>query len=241
MRKQALVALLSLLLLAPWRGKRALTRVQEEVVLRLEDGFMQRLAHLHAGLASLPARASGPVTWLCERHARVSRRPAPPLPTSLHADYDTLLTGIAAHLGNAQNGISGPVSWLHGDYHAGNLLFVDTAVSGILDFDEVGQGSPALETAFALFALARDTRFEDRFVFDGDVWETGLQAYASLQPDIAVDLLRVNRDALIPLFCADQVLIHLEAAQRGLWTLGPGIGFLGCWHQLLADMPTRLA
>ncbi|BCM93438.1 hypothetical protein IAD21_05329 [Abditibacteriota bacterium] len=33
-------------LLAPWRGKRALTRAQEEVVLRLEDRFMCRLAHL---------------------------------------------------------------------------------------------------------------------------------------------------------------------------------------------------
>ncbi|RYX84330.1 glycosyltransferase [bacterium] len=33
-------------ILAPWRGKRALTRAQEEIVLRLEDGFMKRLAHL---------------------------------------------------------------------------------------------------------------------------------------------------------------------------------------------------
>ena len=33
-------------LLAPWRGKRALTRVQEEIVLRLEDRFLRRLARL---------------------------------------------------------------------------------------------------------------------------------------------------------------------------------------------------
>lgn len=35
-------------LLAPWRGKRALTRAQEEVVLRLEGQFMRRLAKLSA-------------------------------------------------------------------------------------------------------------------------------------------------------------------------------------------------
>lgn len=51
------------------------------------------------------------------------------------------------------------------------------------------------------------------------------------------DYLRVNRDTLRTLFCIDQILIHLEAAQRGLWQPGPGIGFLGCWHQLLNDAP----
>lgn len=35
-------------ILAPWRGKRALTRAQEEIVLRLEDRFMRRLARLPA-------------------------------------------------------------------------------------------------------------------------------------------------------------------------------------------------
>lgn len=33
-------------LLAPWRGKRSLTRAQEELVLRLEDRFLRRLARL---------------------------------------------------------------------------------------------------------------------------------------------------------------------------------------------------
>jgi hypothetical protein len=47
--------------------------------------------------------------------------------------------------------------------------------------------------------------------------------------------MRVNRDALRVLFCADQTLIHLEAAQRGLWMPGPGIGFLGGWRQLLDE------
>lgn len=38
-------------LLAPWRGKRSLTRAQEELVLRLEDRFMRRLARLPASKA----------------------------------------------------------------------------------------------------------------------------------------------------------------------------------------------
>jgi len=35
------------------------------------------------------------------------------------------------------------------------------------------------------------------------------------------------------LFCAYQVLIHLEGAQRGLWELTEGIGFWPCWHTLM--------
>lgn len=59
-----------------------------------------------------------------------------------------------------------------------------------------------------------------------------------MQPEReAPDLMQLRRDALMDLFCADQVLIHLEAAQRGLWMPGPGMGFLACWRQLLASTP----
>jgi hypothetical protein len=47
--------------------------------------------------------------------------------------------------------------------------------------------------------------------------------------------MREKRDALVDLFCAEQTLIHLEAAQRGLWMPGPGMGFLACWRRLLAS------
>jgi Ser/Thr protein kinase RdoA (MazF antagonist) len=200
---------------------------------------MRTLARLHAAMATLSANASSsPLAWLNERYARVSARPAPPLPAVILEYYDLLLQRIGMHLAAAETWIRGPPRWLHGDYHAGNLLFAAGAVTGILDFDDVGQGAQWLETSFALFALTRDASNEDRFTFDVRLWDTGLNAYTAMQPDSeAPDLMRLKRDALMDLFCADQVLIHLEAAQRGLWTPGPGMGFLACWRQLLASTP----
>jgi Ser/Thr protein kinase RdoA (MazF antagonist) len=200
---------------------------------------MHTLARLHAAMATIPASESRPLAWLDERHARVAKRPAPALPASLHEHYDRVLRRIDEYLTSGAGWIPGPARWLHGDYHAGNLLFTDQTSSGILDFDDVGQGSHLLETAFALFALARDTNIDDRFVFDAQLWETGLHAYADVQPDTAIGWYDQNRNALMDLFCADQVLIHLEAAQRELWVLGPGIGFLGCWWQLSAGVRQR--
>lgn len=72
----------------------------------------------------------------------------------------------------------------------------------------------------ALYALARQPSGEDGFVFDAELWDAGRAAYAG---PIAGDAL---------LFCAYQVLIHLEAAQRGLWQLTEGIGFWPCWNTL---------
>lgn len=203
---------------------------------------MRTLAHLHAAMVALPASTSDPLAWLNERYARVSARPAPALKASLLEHYALLLRRIGVHIAAAAAWVRGPVSWLHGDYHAGNLLFIDSAVSGVLDFDDVGQGAHWLETAFALFALARDASIEARFTFDVRLWDTGLRAYMSLHPgdDDASVYLRVKRDALRDLFCVEQVLIHLEAAQRGLWIPGPGMGFLACRQQLLADVLTVL-
>jgi Ser/Thr protein kinase RdoA (MazF antagonist) len=197
---------------------------------------MHTLAHLHAAMATISANASDPLAWLNERYARVSSRPAPPLPAILLEHYDGVLRRIGMHLAAAAAWIRGPARWLHGDYHAGNLLFANDTVTGVLDFDDVGQGAHWLEAAFALFALSRDATDEDRFTFDVRHWDTGLRAYAALQPDDeASELMRLKRDALVDLFCADQLLIHLEAAQRGLWMPGPGMGFLACWRQLLAS------
>ena len=199
---------------------------------------MHTLARLHAAMATMDASVSDPLAWLNDRYARVSVRPAPPLPTILLAHYDGLLWRIGMHLTAAAKWIRGPVRWLHGDYHAGNLLFASGAVTGVLDFDDVGQGAHWLEAAFALFALSRDVTDEDRFTFDVRLWDAGLRAYAALLPDDAVsDMMHLQRDALVNLFCADQSLIHLEAAQRGLWTPGPGMGFLSCWRQLLTSTP----
>ncbi|KAG8152847.1 phosphotransferase [Burkholderia catarinensis] len=194
---------------------------------------MRTLAHLHAALAAIPVSESAPLTWLSARHARVSARAMPSLPGDLNSRYETMIRRIGAHLDAAARWLTGPVHWLHGDYHAGNLLYVGSAVSGVLDFDDVGQGAQWLEAAFALFALSRDAGRDDRFVFDARRWEAGLHAYAATRRDAAPGWMREHREALTGLFCADQTLIHLEAAQRGLWMPGPGIGFLGGWRQLL--------
>lgn len=196
---------------------------------------MRALAHLHAALAAIPVNASTPLAWLSARHARVASRTMPWLPGGLSGDYATAIGRIGAHLDAAARWLTGPVHWLHGDYHAGNLLYVGHAVNGVLDFDDAGQGAQWLEAAFALFALSRDAGRDDRFVFDAPRWEAGLLAYAATRSDAVPGWMRTNRDALAMLFCADQTLIHLEAAQRGLWVPGPGIGFLGGWRQLLGN------
>ena len=77
----------------------------------------------------------------------------------------------------------------------------------------------------ALFAIARQET-EDRFAYDAGLWDTGLAGYGAA---IAGD-----RDELMLRFCAYQVLIHLAAAQRGLWALDAGIGFWPCWATLAA-------
>ncbi|WP_196487791.1 phosphotransferase [Burkholderia cepacia] len=194
---------------------------------------MRALAHLHAALAAIPVTESAPLAWLAARHARVAARAAPPLPGDLSDHYGTMIRRIDAHLDAAARWLTGTAHWLHGDYHAGNLLYVGGAVSGVLDFDDVGQGAQWLEAAFALFALSRDAGRDDRFVFDARRWDAGLLAYAATRPDAVPDWMHDRRAALMALFCADQTLIHLEAAQRGLWVPGPGIGFLGGWRQLL--------
>lgn len=197
---------------------------------------MVELARLHQALSTLPSVASHPAHWLTQRYQRVCQRPAPVLPGSLHRDYRAVLRQAEQVLASAASWLPGPTRWIHGDYHAGNLLMCDDQVSGILDFDEVGQGSQCLETALALFALSRDDTVEQGLAFDADLWRQGLQAYAQSG---CVDAERLMREqaSLRRLFCVDQVLIHLEAAQRQLWRLGPGMGFFACWHDLLQAPP----
>ncbi|MFP6560901.1 phosphotransferase enzyme family protein [Paraburkholderia sp. B3] len=200
---------------------------------------MRTLACLHAALAvlaTIPASASGPLAWIEQRYARVAARPAPPLSAGLRECYEPLLRRIGEQLAAARAWMTGSARWLHGDYHAGNLLFVGRTVSGVLDFDDVGQGSHELEAAFALFALSRDTTVEDHFAFDVRLWDAGLSAYAAPGTGDVPRWMSANRDALRDLFCAEQTLIHLEAAQRGLWTPGPGMGFLACLRQLRAGV-----
>jgi Ser/Thr protein kinase RdoA (MazF antagonist) len=166
---------------------------------------MIRLAQLHRALAAVPCGPGEP--WLRGRLLRIQA--GPPGVEEIRARIHTVLPACASP------------QWVHGDYHLGNLLWTGDEVTGIVDFDDIARGSVALEAGMALFALARQPAGEDAFVFDADLLETGRAAYAG----------PIEGSALA--FCAYQVLIHLEAAQRGLWQLTDSIGFWPCWHSLM--------
>jgi Ser/Thr protein kinase RdoA (MazF antagonist) len=193
---------------------------------------LRALAQLHGALAQLSTGETNPVAWLLERYRRVTARVPPPMVQALAVNFPLILQHMGSRLLAAAHWIPGPVQWLHGDYHPGNLLFADSRMHGIVDFDDVGLGSPRLELAFALFACSRNVVCEDRFEFDDACWMLGLRSYADASGILETGWWIHHRDDLLDLFCIDQVLIHLEAAQRGLWSLTPGIGFLACWHHL---------
>lgn len=194
---------------------------------------MQALTRLHAALARLPAHSQDPLDWLRQRHARVAARAQPPLPEGLATAYPAVLSRIGVLLQSARPWMSGPIAWVHGDFHAGNLLQNTEGLQAILDFDETGEGSQALECAFALFALCRDAAVESHLHYDIPAWQSGAALLGHQH------WLLQHREALSLLFCADQTLIHLEAAQRGLWTLQAGIGFLANWNSLLSGLPAQ--
>jgi Ser/Thr protein kinase RdoA (MazF antagonist) len=193
---------------------------------------MRALAALHAALSPMPITNSDPLTWLSVRYERVRARPTPLLASIRSAEYTVMLEYLGALLTATTVWVRGPVQWLHGDFHAGNILFAGHRVSGVVDFDEVGQGAAWLEAAFAAFALSRDTDNDDGFRFDASRWQQAVMAYASAIPGADANWWLGHRDTLLNLFCLDQILIHIEAAQRGLWEPGPGMGFLGCWRTL---------
>lgn len=123
---------------------------------------MTRLAQLHRALARVPCGPGEP--WLRGRLLRI--RTGPPGFEQILARIHLVLPPHAS------------LHWVHGDYHLGNLLWTDGEVTGIVDFDDVGRGSAALEAGMALFALARQPAGEDAFEFDADLFETGRAAYA---------------------------------------------------------------
>jgi Ser/Thr protein kinase RdoA (MazF antagonist) len=165
---------------------------------------------VHRRLGAIDDTPSGALRWLEERFERVRN----------HGDA-RVLARIERVIADT-TAFDGATQWLHGDFHLGNLLFVGDRVSAVVDFDDTGPGSALSEAAMALFALSRRDEGEERFVFDHELWNEGLRAY---DPRASID-----PDAFVPLFCAYQVLVHLEAAQRGWWKLEPGIGFGPCWN-----------
>ena len=123
--------------------------------------------------------------------------------------------------------------WLHGDFHLGNLLWTGETITSVVDFDDTVRGNPATEAAMALFALARQPE-ESTFVYDEALWTTGHDAYVSAGGVPVTG----DRDALATRFCAYQVLVHLAATHRKLWTLDEGIGFWPCLRYLARNRRT---
>lgn len=177
---------------------------------------MTRLGELHRALAAVPPAPAE--AWL---HGRLARLRAANHGGSLasiglsSAALTEMLARIATVLPHAA-----PMQWLHGDYHLANLLWIGDEVSAVVDFDDVALGDPALEAGLALHALARQPAGEEAVSFDPALLAAGRAAYAG----------PLAGDALV--FAASQILVHLEAAQRGSWTLGEGIGFWPYWNAL---------
>lgn len=66
----------------------------------------------------------------------------------------------------------GPALWLHGDAHAGNLLILEGAISGVIDFGDVTAGDPATDLAIAWIFLPaenRDVFWSSYGMTDGDL------------------------------------------------------------------------
>jgi Ser/Thr protein kinase RdoA (MazF antagonist) len=182
--------------------------------------------------ATLPAATPDGAAGLRARLERVRSRGTRGLPTRITARaLDAVLVRIEAGLDEAfaDAALRGePLQWLHGDYHLGNLRWRGSEVASVVDFDDTERGVAKLEAALALFALARQDAGEEAFVYDRALWGEGLGAYEAGTS---------SRTGLRPepferVFCGAQALIHLEAAQRGLWTLQDGIGFWPCWSAL---------
>lgn len=210
------------------------------------DGHAPRGVHEPRGIreprgmcAPNDARAVGdPLHWLRARYDRVRAlaahaTTAPADRAPMPAGADEVLARIDAILGRSP---PRPLQWLHGDYHLGNLLWHDdeTRVAAVVDFDDCDRGHAASEAALALFALARRQDAEDDFAFHRPLWDAGLTAYRDIAGPIAP---YDDVAATLPLFCAYQVLIHLEALLRRHWSPAPGIGFWPCWNRLRAPSP----
>lgn len=91
----------------------------------------------------------------------------------------------------------GPQSWVHGDFHSGNLLAKDRRISTVLDFGSFGFGDPAadLDIAYSLMSPSVRTRFREAAGLDDAAWARARgnaiaggviahAAYADTRPDI---------------------------------------------------------
>ena len=204
-----------------WRGPASNGQIRSALAL---------LGRLHAALAALPcAPDADPLDLVARRLARVAAvaRTSHAEPTP---ETQAICTRIAAILDDARASLGPGARWVHGDFHLENLLFAGEEVTGLVDFDDVGLAASEVDVAFALLAVSRDGAREIASCTTPNASPSGAtpiarRAACPIALDAGTDWVR--------LFCAHQVLIHLEAAQRGLWQLEPGIGFHPCLREVL--------
>jgi aminoglycoside phosphotransferase (APT) family kinase protein len=69
----------------------------------------------------------------------------------------------------------GPAVWIHGDLMPANLLVVDGALTGVIDWEISGRGDPAcdLMVAWNLLSAAGRARFRAELGIDDATWERG--------------------------------------------------------------------
>ena len=103
-----------------------------------------------------------------------------------------------------------PPVWFHGDFHTGNLLTVDGALSAVIDFGGLGVGDPArdLMVTFTLMSPKSRAAFRAELGADEATWTrgrgwalaTGLNAfvsYAATDPGGAAQTTRQIEQALL--------------------------------------------
>lgn len=185
---------------------------------------LDALARLHQTLRAVPCDGGDPVSLVRARRDRVFADASARWPAEVTAALPRVRRRIDAALDEGAATL-GAAQWVHGDYHPGNVLFTGDAVSGVVDFDDCGVASPAVDLAVALYTFSRDPSHEPLLRFDAARWRAAAAAYGRspwTEPSRLAEAI----------FCAHQTLLHLDAARRGLWTLAPGIGFYPCFNAL---------
>jgi aminoglycoside phosphotransferase (APT) family kinase protein len=108
----------------------------------------------------------------------------------------------------------GPDVWGHGDLLPGNLLLIDGALSGIIDFSSLGTGDPAgdLLPAWNLFTGARRARFRAEVGADDAAWLRG-RGWALRKVVSALPYYRDTHPGMIrqAQFALDQILADAVA------------------------------
>ena len=67
-------------------------------------------------------------------------------------------SGESAHFGTMENWLLSATVLNHGDYHPGNVLFMDGIIKAVIDFDYASFNTPAIDLGYALFMFANKTK-----------------------------------------------------------------------------------